>query len=124
MNLPQLRYFVALCEEQNFTRAARLCHVSQPSLTNAIRALEKELGRRLFHRKPFVRPSELAKRLRSHFESIVEAIDVTPQIVLGFSIRPLTAGPQASPTYDLPSVACSEESHCRRSHRTGSAVTG
>jgi DNA-binding transcriptional LysR family regulator len=92
MNLRQIRYFLALCEEHNFTRAARLCHVSQPSLSNAIGALETELGGQLFHRKPFVRPSELAKRLRPHFESIVEAVDVTPQIVVDFSTRPLTDG--------------------------------
>jgi DNA-binding transcriptional LysR family regulator len=98
MNLPQLRYFVALCEEQNFTRAARLCHVSQPSLTNAIRVLEKELGRRLFHRKPFVRPSELAKRLRPHFESIVEAVDVTPQIISAYSARSPNGGSRVEPS--------------------------
>jgi DNA-binding transcriptional LysR family regulator len=88
MNLRQIRYFLALCEEQNFTRAARRCRVSQPSLTNAIKALETTLGGQLFDRKPFVRPSELAKVLRPHFESIVEAVDVTPQIVASISARP------------------------------------
>jgi LysR family transcriptional regulator, hydrogen peroxide-inducible genes activator len=39
----QVRYFVALCKELNFTRAARRCGISQPSLTTAIRALEREL---------------------------------------------------------------------------------
>src|SRR5262245_31012171 len=36
MQMHQIRYFLALCEERNFTRAARRCGVSQPSLTNAI----------------------------------------------------------------------------------------
>jgi DNA-binding transcriptional LysR family regulator len=89
MKLRQIRYFLALCEEQNFTRAARLCRVSQPTLTNAIKALETTLGAQLFDRKPFVRPSELAKLLRPHFESIIEAVDVTPQIVASISARPL-----------------------------------
>ena len=89
LTLRQIRYFLALCEEKNFTRAARLCRVSQPSLTNAIKALETTLGGQLFDRKPFVRPSELAKLLRPHFESIVEAVDVTPQIVASISARPL-----------------------------------
>jgi LysR family transcriptional regulator, hydrogen peroxide-inducible genes activator len=52
MNLQQLRYFLVLCEELNFTRAAKQCGISQPSLTNAIRTLERELGAPLFHRSP------------------------------------------------------------------------
>ena len=44
MQMQQIRYFLALCEERNFTRAARRCGVSQPSLTNAMIALERELG--------------------------------------------------------------------------------
>jgi len=48
--MPQVRYFLALCEEQNFTRAAKRCGVAQPSLTNAIKRLESQLGGALFHR--------------------------------------------------------------------------
>jgi DNA-binding transcriptional LysR family regulator len=51
MEMHQVRYFVALCEEQSFTRAAKRCGVSQPSLTNAIRRLEEELGGSLFDRR-------------------------------------------------------------------------
>ena len=50
MELHQVRYFLALCEKKTFTRAARHCGVSQPSLSNAIRRLEQELGGQLFHR--------------------------------------------------------------------------
>lgn len=50
MEMHQVRYFLALCEERNFTRAAKRCGVSQPSLTNAIKRLEAELGGSLFHR--------------------------------------------------------------------------
>ena len=46
--MQQIRYFLALCEELNFTAAARRCGVSQPSLTTAIGALERELGGRCF----------------------------------------------------------------------------
>jgi len=52
MQMHQIRYFLALCEERNFTRAAKRCGVSQPSLTNAIIGLEQELGGALFQRKP------------------------------------------------------------------------
>src|SRR5262249_34222663 len=51
MQLRQICYFLALCEEQSFTRAARRCGISQPSLTNAIIALEQELGGALFERR-------------------------------------------------------------------------
>jgi predicted transcriptional regulator len=50
MEIHQVRYFLALCEEQNFTRAASRCGVAQPSLSRAIKLLEKELGGLLFDR--------------------------------------------------------------------------
>jgi hypothetical protein len=50
MQMNQVRYFLALCEERNFTRAAKRCGVSQPSLTNAIKRLEQTLGGPLFLR--------------------------------------------------------------------------
>jgi DNA-binding transcriptional LysR family regulator len=52
MEMHQVKYFLALCRERTFTRAAKRCDVSQPSLTNAIKKLEKELGGELFHRGP------------------------------------------------------------------------
>src|SRR5581483_7198525 len=51
MEMHQVRYFLALCEELNFTRAAERCNVAQPSLTRAIKQLEEELGGALFHRE-------------------------------------------------------------------------
>jgi len=50
MEMHQVRYFSAICEEGNFTRAAKRCGVKQPSLTRAIQRLETELGGPLFIR--------------------------------------------------------------------------
>lgn len=50
MELNQISYFINLAETLNFTAAARLSGVSQPSLTRAIRRLEDELGGPLIHR--------------------------------------------------------------------------
>ncbi len=50
MEMHQLRYVVALARTRNFSRAAELCHVSQPSLSQQVQKLETELGERLFER--------------------------------------------------------------------------
>jgi LysR family hydrogen peroxide-inducible transcriptional activator len=69
MELHQIRYFLALCEELNFTRAAERCHVAQSSLTRAIRALEAELGGPLFHReRANTRLSRLGQKVKPLLE--------------------------------------------------------
>ncbi|MEV6899540.1 LysR family transcriptional regulator [Amycolatopsis sp. NPDC051372] len=52
MERRQLQYFLAIVDHGGFTNAARRLHVAQPSLSHAVRTLEKELGGLLFHRLP------------------------------------------------------------------------
>ena len=71
MEMHQIRYFLAVFESRNFTNAARFCHVSQPSLTQAIKKLEEEVGGELFHReRNAVRPTHLGSLLRPRLEQI------------------------------------------------------
>ena len=51
MEMHQVRYFLAVCETLNFTRAAENCNVSQPALTRAVHKLEEELGGLLLRRE-------------------------------------------------------------------------
>ena len=71
MDFNQIRYFLALADTLNFTRAAENCYVTQPALTQAIKRLETELGGELIHRSGRDNElTELGKSLRSHFEQI------------------------------------------------------
>lgn len=68
MEMHQVRYFLALCGERNFSRAAKRCGVAQPSLSRAINLLEKEVGGSLFERNgrgATLWP--LGRALRRHF---------------------------------------------------------
>ena len=50
MTLTQLNYVITIAETKSFNKAAEQLYVAQPSLTSAMKELEKELGITLFHR--------------------------------------------------------------------------
>jgi DNA-binding transcriptional LysR family regulator len=79
MNLRQIDYFIAICEERNFTRAANKCGVRQPSLTGAMQRLERELGGDLFVRTMPVELTVLGTALRPHFVRIAKAVAAAQQ---------------------------------------------
>lgn len=74
MEMHHVKYFLALCETLNFTRAAENCNVSQPSLTRAIKQLEEELGSPLVRReRSATHLTELGELMRGHLGTIHEA---------------------------------------------------
>ena len=73
MEMQQVRYFVALADVLNFTRAAERCNVSQPALTRAIQQLEHELGGPLFHReRGNTHLSELGRMMLPYLQTVEE----------------------------------------------------
>ncbi len=73
MEFRQVRYFLAVADHMNFTRAAEACAVSQPSLTVAIQKLEDELGGKLFVRDPGqISLTPLGQVMRTHLARIDE----------------------------------------------------
>ncbi len=73
MEFHQIRYFLAVCDQANFTRAAQVCHVSQPALTKAIQKIEDDLGGSLFVRGGRgVELTELGRVMRTHLAKIEE----------------------------------------------------
>lgn len=77
MEIHQARYFLALCESLNFTRAAESCGVTQPTLTKAIKKLEEEFGGPLFRReRNLTHLTDLGRLLHPHFEALRHACEL------------------------------------------------
>jgi DNA-binding transcriptional LysR family regulator len=82
MEMRQLRYFLFVAEHRNFTRAAEAAHVSQPSLSIQIAALEQELGMPLFDRLGRrVALTEAGEILREHAHRAVRELEQGTQSI-------------------------------------------
>jgi DNA-binding transcriptional LysR family regulator len=86
MEMHQIRYFLAVCETLNFTRAAERCNVSQPSLTRAIKGLEDELGGPLFRReRNNTHLTGLGEMMRPHLSQVLAETDAAKERARSFA---------------------------------------
>ena len=96
MEMHQIRYFLAVCETLNFTRAAEQCHVTQPALTRAIQKLEDELGGLLFRReRHLTHLTDLGRLIQPRLEQIwkgTEGAKTTARSFLKLENAPLNLG--------------------------------
>lgn len=73
MTLTELRYIVTLAQEQHFGRAAERCHVSQPTLSIAVKKLEEELETAIFERsKTRVYPTPIGEQVVQQAQRVLE----------------------------------------------------
>ena len=80
MEIRTLRYFLAVAREENMTRAAELLHVTQPTLSKQLKALEDELGKKLFTRHSFsIRLTDEGVLLRNRAEDLISMADKIEQ---------------------------------------------
>ena len=76
MEIRTLRYFLAVAREENMTRAAEFLHVTQPTLSKALKALEENKKKKLFIRHSFsIRLTEEGVLLRNRAEDLVRMAD-------------------------------------------------
>src|SRR5437868_2434165 len=88
MELRHLRYFVAVAEAENVSRAALKLHVSQPALSRQIRDLEEELGFNLLERSAkSVRLTEAGRVFLAESRAVLarvnDAVNAARQIAIG-----------------------------------------
>ncbi|AOJ73318.1 MULTISPECIES: LysR family transcriptional regulator [Burkholderia] len=104
MELRHLRYFVAVAEEQNFTRAAERLHIAQPPLSRQIQQLEDALGVMLFERH--ARPLKMTDAGRFFYSHAVQLLAQTAELEsmtkrIGKIERALSVGYVGSTLYGM-----------------------
>ena len=83
MTLTELRYIVAVARERHFGRAAAACHVSQPTLSVAIKKLEDELGVAIFERgSSDITLSHIGERIVQQAQNTLESAETIRQLAL------------------------------------------
>ncbi|AOZ95301.1 LysR family transcriptional regulator [Butyrivibrio hungatei] len=80
MEIKNLRYFLAVAREENMSKAAEQLHVSQPTLSKTLKALEEELGKKLFVRHSFsISLTDEGMLLRDRAQDLVAMSDKIEQ---------------------------------------------
>jgi DNA-binding transcriptional LysR family regulator len=75
MDIHHIKYFLAVCDELNFTRAAERCNVTQPALSRAIQQLEEELGGLLFRReRNLTEITDLGLMMRPRLKDVMDEL--------------------------------------------------
>ncbi len=85
MELHEIRYFLALSQALNFTKAAKACNVSQPALTRAIQKMEDELGGLLFSReRNNTHLTALGRLIEPHLQEVMDRAGAVKQTATRF----------------------------------------
>jgi DNA-binding transcriptional LysR family regulator len=85
MEMHQIRYFLAVAETLNFTRAAEKCNVTQPALSRAIQSLEDEMGGLLFRReRGLTHLTDLGRLMMPHLEQVLRETEAAKSTARGF----------------------------------------
>ena len=105
MEFRHLRYFIAVAEEENVTRAAKRLHVSQPTLSRQINDLEDELGVSLFeHGARNIRLTAVGRVFLEEARAVLQRVDLavqTVRAVAGGGRGEINVGYSPSPTVEL-----------------------
>lgn len=108
MELRQLEYFIAVAEEQSFTRAAERVHISQSGVSAQIRQLERELGAELFDRSaraPTLTVAgkaalEHARTALAAAEAVSQAVGEVSDLIRGRLTLGMVIGCTVTPLFD------------------------
>jgi DNA-binding transcriptional LysR family regulator len=108
MEIRQLKYFLAVAQEGNFTRAAELVHISQPGISAQIRQLENDLGATLIDRSgrsaALTTVGEVvldhAKSVLAAMESLRHAVDEMNGLVRGKLVVGMVTACTVTPLFD------------------------
>lgn len=88
MDIRQLEYFIAVCEQKSFSRAVDVLDISQPSLSRHMQQLEAELGLHLFRRTGRgIDPTPAGLRLLAHAQNITKAMRLAREDLSSFKAQ-------------------------------------
>ncbi|HTZ18239.1 MAG TPA: selenium metabolism-associated LysR family transcriptional regulator [Dissulfurispiraceae bacterium] len=112
MDIHQLRIFVSVYKNRSFSRASEQLYLTQPTISDHIKALEEEFGCRLFDRLGrTIMPTKEAEALYGHAVEIIEKANAVKEVIGQFGKEPsgeLVIGASTIPgTYLLPPVMAS-----------------